>query len=212
MHKGREMTDTNKNESEVELNKISRQLELNALADWKLWFQNEPENSKRYEKKLLETFRLEFDLNCEYFYSNTFWGDDEKDYLLVREIFDGRKWSEIDFDILYNIYIQHLYLDEAGFNYYLPAFLKYFYNLRHSNLLFFDYVIGDLAVGCVSTRHRIGEDGKSYLVPTDYSAFERFTPDQAKLIAAFLMHVATLNDSDEAQKALKNYWGKFLLL
>ena len=206
------MIDPNQNDSEEELNKISRQLELNALADWKLWFQDAPENSKRYEKKLLETFKLEFDLNFECFYPNNFWGDDEKDYLLVREIFDGKKWSEIDFDVLYNIYIQHLYLDEAGFNYYLPAFLNYFYNLRHSNLLFFDYILGDLADGCVSTRYRIGEDGRSYLVPTDYSAFEGFTPAQAKLIAAFLLHVDILYGSEDAQRALKNYWGKFLLL
>lgn len=190
-----------------------------ALAEFNLWFKEASQNPQRYERRLLELFPLERDLNCEYFHDKPtgYWegvgvlGADGIDYLACREIFEGKNWEQIDFNSLYIKYMHSLCLNAAGFNYYLPAFLKYFYDLRHSNLLFFDYIIGDLADGCVSTRYRIGADGRSFLVPTDYSAFERFTPAQAKLIAAFLVHAATLNDSSEAQRALKNYWGKFLL-
>ena len=191
-----------------------------ALSEFNIWFKEAPLNSQKYEKRLLEAFPLERDLNCEHFYSRPtgYWdavgvlGADGIDYIACREIFEGMNWDQINFNSLYTKYVQTLCLNADGLNYYLPAFLKYFYDLRHSNLMFFDRIIGDLAVGCVSTRYRIGEDGRSYLVPVDYSSFERLTPDQSKLIAAFLVHVANLNESTEAQNALRDYWGKFLLL
>lgn len=190
------------------------------LFENKLYFNKQPQNFQRYSDVLLESFQLELDLTSEYFISAplSYWHDgvydagiDGEDYIAFLQIFKGKKWNEINLEILYEKYVEGMPLNENGFNYYLPALIKYFYDLRNSHLLFFDKTINNLAIGCVSTRYRVGDDGISYLVSADYSGFERFTPAQAKLIAAFLVHASTLYNSEEAQRALDNYWGKFLL-
>ena len=179
---------------------------------FKQYYNEALSNSELFESKLLKTFPLKRDLNVEYLRPNTFYDEDDKeDYFAAKKILDDKDWQQVNLDELYSQYIQSLPLNPEGLNYYLPAFLKYFYDLRHGTLHWFDSIVGDLELGSVSTRYRIGEDGRSYLVPTDYSVFEKFTPAQSKLIAAFLVHVANLYDSNTAQNALNNYWGKFLL-
>lgn len=185
------------------------------------------QNSELYEQKLLDVFPIARDPSYEYFMRAPLesWqngicsaGSDGEDYINFREIFEDKNWNEVDLTLLVTKHVQFVMLNEIGIIYYLPSFLKYIYDLRLGvlGLNFSEMIINDLAIGCVSTRYRIGTDGRSYLVPTDYSAFERFKPEQSKLIAAFLLHVGTLSPSryqaEEAKRALKNYWGKFLLL
>ena len=185
------------------------------------------QNSELYEQKLLEIFPIDLNPSYEYFMRAPLesWQDgvygagrDGEDYKAFREIFENKNWNEVDLNLLLIQNIEFVKLNENGIIYYLPSFLKYIYDLRLGvlGLSFSEMIISDLAIGCVSTRYRIGADGRSYLVPADYSAFERFTAEQSKIIAAFLVHVGTLSPSryqaEEAKRALKNYWGKFLLL
>lgn len=179
-----------------------------------------PENSTLYAQRLLEAFPLDHLSNCEYFYPNTFEGKDEEDYLACRKIFEGKNWNQVNLDVLFARHIQFLILNEEGVIYYLPTFIKYFYDLRLCDSEFFNSVMGKLVQGLsipTSDQLKRAIDGAYYpAAMSDYSAFERFNPMQSKLIAVFLINVANLLPSDsfdskEAQRALTNYWGNFLL-
>jgi hypothetical protein len=172
----------------------------------------------RYEQRLVEVFPTDLD-DGEYFHPNTFTGDDEIDYLNCRKVFDGKKWTEVTFDSLYVTYVQFLMLNTHGMLYYTPAFLKNFYELKHLELNFFTYFLQGLEEG-----FRVPEPDElqawskdhSKKISSDYSVFEKFTPEQSKLIAVFLVNVANLlppdwHDARSAQHALTNYWGNFLL-
>jgi hypothetical protein len=173
------------------------------------------QNSELFEKKLLEAFPLDCDPSKNYFSTNTFEGDDEQNYLALRRVFEGKNWNEVDLTLLVEKNLS-TGLDEDGNIYYLPAVLKFNYDLRVEmlDLYLISSTIEGLAIGFSSTRYRIGADGWSYLVPTDYSAFDQFTTEQSKLIAGFLVHISTLSlfSANYAKSALKNYWGKFLIL
>ena len=67
----------------------------------------------KYEEMLLSAFPTEIE-SIEYFYPNTFYGDDESDYLNCMEIFQGKKWDEVNFEQLYFKYVQFLFLNENG--------------------------------------------------------------------------------------------------
>jgi hypothetical protein len=186
------------------------------------------DNSSLYTQKLLKAFPLERDPKCEYFDREPFgyWKDgiyivgrDAEDYSIVRKIFDEKEWNQVNFDVLLESGVSNLYLNENGLRYYLPGFLAYYYDLRRFESMYASNYfpsMSDFADGYVHARYRIGADGRSYLVPIDFSAFEKFTLDQSKLLAAFLVHVATLSPSkyeaEEAQRALTSYWGKFLMI
>jgi hypothetical protein len=189
--------------------------ELQILKEYKASADNMLSLSRLYEQRLLDAFPTERDPNCEYFYPNTFEGNDEIDYFVCREIFDDKDWNQIDLDVLYAKYVQFLMLNPEGTIYYLPAFLKYFYSLKHQGLLFFDYFVGDLvdglAVPKIDEHEEIWLAKKNGTYCGNYSAFDRLTPIQSKLVAIFLVNVANLHGSNEAQRALTNYWGNFLL-
>lgn len=171
----------------------------------------------RYESQLLQAFPL--DLPCaDLFHKNSFTDDDERDYLASVALFKGKKWNEVDFEILYSKYIQFLMLETEGKIYYLPAFLKNFYDLRFANLEWFGYFLADLECGFSvpfidELDRRVNRSG---LHTIDYSSFDRINPIQSKLVALFLVNVANLFPEDDyytsqAQSALTNYWGNFLL-
>lgn len=190
------------------------------LKNRKLRSETDPNNYQLYEKRLLEAFQMKRDSNLEYFYPNTFEGSDREDYLACRKIFDGKDWNQIDFDSLYINHVQFLMLNEHGVIYYLPAFLRYFYDLRRLDSEFFNSIMGKLSQGlCVPTSDQLQiaiQERKYPVAPADFSAFERLNPIQSKLVAVFLVNVANLLptdwfDSSEAQRALTNYWGNFLL-
>lgn len=179
------------------------------------------QNNQLYEQRLLEAFPLERNSQIEYFYPNTFDGFDNEDYIVCHEIFVSKNWNEVDFNILFKKYVQSLILNENGYIYYLPAFLKYYYDLRFINSEFFDSILGKLSQGLrlpTSDQLQIAiQEHKYPAAPADFSAFEQLTPIQSKLVAVFLINVANLLpsewfDSNEAQKALTNYWGKYLLI
>jgi len=174
--------------------------------------QNEPSPHERYKQKLLDTFPGEIP-SGELFYPNTFDGSDEIDYLNCINIFKGKKWFEVDFNVLYKNYTQILWLADLGVIYYLPAFLLYFYNLQHLDLEYFSSLMFMLEEGFIVPK-------SSYLnvkIEHSLAPFKCLTKEQSKLIALFLVNVANLLPSDyfdvqQAQRALKNYWGKFLLM
>jgi len=169
--------------------------------------QNEPSPYERYKQKLLDAFPEEIP-SGELFCPEIHEEPDATDYRNCINIFKGKKWFEVDFDAFYKNYTQHRWLTNLGIIYYLPAFLLYFYDLRHLDLEYYLYLRCDL------------EDG--LLIPYsgylhDFTPFESLTQEQSKLVALFLANAANLYPSDyrearQAQRALKNYWGKFLLM
>lgn len=204
-----------------EMNKELKNRIRELLRQRKLDLQTALQNKQLYEQRLLEVFPIERDPNIEYFYPNTFDGFDNEDCIACRAIFEGKNWSEIDLDILFTKYVQFLILNENGRIYYLPTFLKYYYDLRLINSEFFNSIMGNLVDGLVVPKideHEKKRQAKKQGTHiADYSGFDRLTPMQAKLVAVFLVNIANLLPSewfvsDEAQKALTNYWGKFLLL
>jgi len=174
--------------------------------------------STLYKQRLLEVFPVKME-KIEYFHPNTFTGSDNLDYLNCFEIFNGKQWDEINFENIYFKHVQFLMLNEAGELYYLPAFLNNFYDLKYSNLEYFTYFLGSLEDGFyVPSPDEIYEMhvNKKYVCRKDYSTFESITPEQSKLVAVFLTNVANLLPSNwhaaqQAQAALTNYWGNFLL-
>ncbi|MDA8522171.1 DUF6714 family protein [Acidovorax sp. NCPPB 4044] len=173
--------------------------------------------SKRFEDMLASAFPEAYPAD-ELFIKNTFTGEDEKDYSRFFELFNGKKWNEVNLDVLNKIYIQHSRLTAAGSIYYLPAFLKYFFDLKNTRSEFFIYLMFDLENGF--DEHTSDEltqslDGKSKL-KREYSSFEKINPIQSKLVATFLVNFSNLLPEDcyesaQAQRALTNYWGNFLL-
>ena len=189
------------------------------LAEKKVDMLASPSLSLRYEEMLLEAFPTERP-NIEFFHPNTFDGSDEIDYLACRNIFDNKNWNEVSFNSLYDNYVQFLMLNTDGRIYYLPAFLKNFYDLKHLQLEFFSSFLHDLMRGFTlppsDVLHKSIEDNTWHQIPPDYLSFERINPIQSKLVAVFLVNVANLLPSDWydarlAQRALTNYWGNFLL-
>jgi hypothetical protein len=177
-----------------------------------------PSLKARYESMLLKAFPLEMN-GGNFFHKNTFTGEDEKDYLSSIAIFEGKKWNEVDFEIIYSKYIQFLMLSSEGKLYYLPTFLKNFYDLRFTNIEYFTYFLGDLENGFfvpgIDELEKASDD-RSYKKTQDLSSFEKINPIQSKLVAMFLVNVANLlpddsQDAMQAQRALTNYWGNFLL-
>lgn len=177
-----------------------------------------PSLGKRYQEMLLVAFPTELQ-NCVYFHDNTFDGSDEIDYINCIEIFKNKKWNEVDFSTLYRKYSQFLMLNNDGMIYYLPAFLNNFFDLKYMNLEYFTYFLSDLNYGfCVPNSDEIEKMvvDRSHKRRRNFSTFERINPIQSKLVAVFLVNVANLLPSDwheakQAQSALTNYWGNFLL-
>jgi len=174
--------------------------------------QNEPSLCERYKQRLLETFPGEIP-SGELFYPDTFDGSDAIDYQNFINLFKNKKWFEVNFDALYEIYTQHLWLTNLGKIYYLPAFLLYFYDLRHLELEYYLYFMYDLSEGIKTPKPRALNAEIEY----NYTAFEHLTKAQSKLVALFLVNAQNLYPSDyfessRARIALTNYWGKFLLI
>ncbi len=170
---------------------------------------------KLYEAKLLEAFPTDFS-GSNYFYLNTFTDDDENDYQKFMKIFNGKRWNEVDLGMLYNNYVQFMYLNAEGKFYYAPTFLKYFFNLKNIGLEFFTYFMNDLEFGFKSQKFSSVCNIKNKSPEVNFCDFEKFNPNQAKLIATFLVNAANLlppdwHESQQAQRALTNYWGNFLL-
>ena len=106
-----------------------------------------------------------------------------------------------------------MWLDDLGVIYYMPAFLLYFSELRHLDLEYYTRFICDLEDGLIIKK-------SSYLnveIENSHAPFECLTKEQSKLVALFLINAANLYPSNYSesiitQQALKNYWGKFLLI
>jgi hypothetical protein len=175
--------------------------------------QDEPSLQERYRQKLLMAFPGDIP-SGELFYPNIFFTeDDEVDYLNCINIFKNKKWYEVDLDDLYKKYTQHLWCTKLGRFYYLPAFLSYFYNLRHLDLEYYMWFMYDLSEGIKAPKRQDLNAEVEY----DYSVFECLTKEQARLVAVFLVNAENLYPSDyfeskRARLALKNYWWKFLLM
>ncbi|WP_156957853.1 hypothetical protein [Paracidovorax oryzae] len=176
-----------------------------------------PSLSERYEILPKESFPCEPG-DESLFYAKTFTGTDAEDYENSVRIFRGKLWTEVSFDILQEKFVQFLYLTPKGKIYYLPSFLKNFFDLRLLELEFFSYFISDLENGFFSPRFeeimKSLDEGKDF--PKDLSSFESLTPLQSKMVALFLANVANLlpsghYESQQAQRALTNYWGNYLL-
>lgn len=97
--------------------------------------------------------------------------------------------------------------------------MKNFYDLKYINLEYFTYFLGDLSDGF----HTPGMDeleeiakNRKYARKSNFSSFKNINPVQSKLVAVFLVNVANLLpenwvEAKQAQRALTNYWGNFLL-
>ena len=188
------------------------------LAENKKTKDNSPTNLDLYREGLLREFPLEIPCLDELFYKNSFTDDDEIDYLKGRSIFEGKRWDEIDFDCLYRDYVQFVPLLPRGMIYYLPAFLGYFFDLRHPNLEFRQVLLTSICegFGVASIEEMEGWYKNGRLPKASYSDFEIFDVSQSKLIALFLVNEANLLPVSDmrvnsAQVALTNYWGNFLL-
>lgn len=166
----------------------------------------------RYEDQLLKNFPTPIP-EGDLFHKNTFTGNDEEDYKKSVSIFINKSWNEVSFDSLYTDHVQFLMLTPEGKYYYLPAFLKNFYDLRFFNIEFFTYFLGDLLYGFSpsSSEKDISSESTSL-----QKTFERINTDQSKLVAMFLVNVANLmppnsHEATQAQAALTIYWGHFLV-
>lgn len=176
-----------------------------------------PSLAKRYESMLLTAFPESYP-EGELFIKNTFTGDDREDYLRFFSLFNGKKWTEVDIEKIEGIYIQHSRLTTSGSIYYLPVFLKYFFDLKNTDNEFFIYLMFDLENGFDEhTPDNLDDSlkGKKKL-ERKYLSFEKINPIQSKLVATFLVNVANLlpegsYEGRQAQRALTNYWGNFLL-
>src|SRR5260370_1438976 len=127
-------------------------------------------------------------------------------------LFLGKKWTEVDLDYLYEEYVQFLMLNDDGFIYYLPSFLLYFYDLKHFALEYYIYFMDKLELGLNESKatYNVGRRRQ------DYSGFNKLSHEQSKLVALFLVNTANLlpdgyMEKAQAQRALTNYWGNFLL-
>ncbi len=126
--------------------------------------------------------------------------------------FRGKKWTEVDFDYLYEEYVQFLMLNDDGFIYYLPSFLLYFYDLKHFALEYYLYFMDKLELGLNESKATYNAGRRRQ----DYSGFNKLSHEQSKLVAIFLVNTANLlpdgyMEKTQAQRALTNYWGNFLI-
>lgn len=148
--------------------------------------------TQKYIKELLREFPSEHE-DLEFMFPNTFTGSDLEEYLINHDIFHGKLWYEIDLVPYKQYKLSFHFLTDDGFKYYLPALLKNFYNLEHTNMVFYSRLI-------------------TYLHTKRYEYFSYLTPQQSKLVAMFLVNAANLDGGDPyAQNALTSYWGNFLL-
>lgn len=192
-------------------------INLQILKDRKEVASLAPSMARRYENMLLAAFPEDYP-DGELFIKNTFTGNDREDYLRFFSLFNGKKWHEVEIEKIGDIYIQHSRLTAVGNIYYLPVFLKYFFDLKNVNNEFFIYLMFDLENGFDEHTPENLEDsliGKKRL-ERKYLSFERINVIQSKLVATFLVNVANLlpdecYESRQAQRALTNYWGNFLL-
>lgn len=192
---------------DIDLEKLSE--------DDKLNFLNALQNRQLYEQKLLECFPLNRDLNCEYFHLDTFTGDDKKWYLEFKNIFEGKNWNEVDLSVLYTKNFIFSMLNSNGMIYYMPAFLNFLYDQRHffahSSIpldTFYDDITKGISIYTMTPSGR-------YESSVSFIPFDRFTLAQSKLVALFIADLALLlpkQYAEPAQNALRDYWGKFLLL
>ncbi|MDA8452293.1 hypothetical protein M5C97_21950 [Acidovorax sp. NCPPB 3859] len=86
------------------------------------------------------------------FYAKTFTDSDAEDYENSFRIFRGKLWTEVSFDILQAKFVQFLYLTPKGKIYYLPYFLRDFFDLSLLEVEFFSYFIFDLENGFFSPQ------------------------------------------------------------
>lgn len=143
----------------------------------------------KYIKALLMEFPTELDSCIDYFYRMS----DDVDYSINIDIFEGKKWLDVEFEPYANSGVDFLMLNEYGQKYYLPALLKNFYELEYTEMRYFEWLI-------------------FHLCRKKYDYFSYLTPQQSKLVAMFLVNVANLDGGDSyAQKAITSYWGNFLL-
>lgn len=173
------------------------------LSELKREMLSAPTNHDLYKKALRQNFPLDLPKPEFLFHTNTFTESDEVDYLSGRSIFEGKKWNEIELDFLYSNYVQFNPLSDDGKLYYLPAYLDYFYDTRRANLEWYTHFMDDLVNAFVRRN-------------SPYARLKDLNPNQAKLVALFLVNVANLLPSDryeasKAQTALTSYWGNFLL-
>jgi hypothetical protein len=106
-------------------------------------------------------------------------------------------------------------LNSDGIVYYIPAFLNFLYDQRHffaHSSIPLDTFYDDITKGInIYTMTPSG----SYESSVSFVPFDRLTLAQSKLVALFITDLAFLlpkKYTASAQSALKNYWGKFLLL
>jgi hypothetical protein len=201
--------------------KVVKELAMNEIEiaklpeESKLSFLNALQNSQLYEQRLLEAFPLERDSNSEYFHPDTFTNDDKKCYSEFKEIFDGKNWNEINLSVLYKKNFAFSMFNANGRIYYMPAFLKFLYDQRH----FFahasiplDAFYDDITKGI--SVYKMMASGR-YESSVSYDPFDRLTLPQSKLVALFIADLAILlpeQYAEQAQRALKDYWGKYLIL
>ncbi|WP_200906915.1 DUF6714 family protein [Paracidovorax avenae] len=198
----------------VEKNPINLQI----LKERKKTASLSPSLARRYENMLLAAFPENYP-EGELFIKNTFTGDDREDYLRFFSLFNGKRWTEVNIEKIEDVYIQHSRLTASGSIYYLPAFLKYFFDLKNINNEFLTYLMFDLENGFDEhTSENLDDSLKgNKKLERKFSSFEKIDPIQSKLVATFLVNVANLHpeeiyESRQAQRALTNYWGTFLLL
>lgn len=175
-------------------------------------------NQELYRQRLLEEFPLDLPTSEKLFHKNSFTDSDEIDYLKGRAVFEGKKWNEVDLDVLYQEYVQFVPLLPQGMIYYLPTFLSYYYDMRHPNSEFRQAFLANIYEGFrIPSIEELDTWSKQGIKPaSDYKSFEIINPSQSKLIAFFLVNEANLSpvessQSNSAQVALTNYWGTFLL-
>ncbi|GEM_PF-4223249 len=171
----------------------------------------EPSLRERYNIALKKEFSDDLP-NCGLFIDDTFYGDDAIDYEKGIRLFRGKKWTEVDFDYLYEEYVQFLMLNDDGFIYYLPSFLLYFYDLKHFALEYYLYFMDKLELGLNESKATYNAGRRRQ----DYSGFNKLSHEQSKLVAIFLVNTANLlpdgyMEKTQAQRALTNYWGNFLI-
>jgi hypothetical protein len=96
------------------------------------------------------------------------------------------------------------FLDELGFKYYLPAYLRWY--IRREN------VSASCDLDSVFLYHLTGvkdDDLKEWR----FNRFRTLTAEQSRVVAEFLNHIAEYNHEDyreDISEALNAYWGRFL--
>lgn len=177
----------------------------------------EPRIEARYEQMLLAAFPNKRATD-ECFYPNTFTDSDEMDYLRFRSMFENKVWHEVNLHALYEKHVEFFLLTTEGKLHFLPTFLRFFYDLRHLELRLFDEFLFGLEIGLKPSAFEdldMSLRGEKTL-ERHYDSFAQLNHTQSKMVSVFLVNVANLFPSEsytaqQAQRALTNYWGNFLL-